>query len=226
MYINTLVDMGGRAGDRNDARVNKEVASLITHVTVARGFAGLRARAKANRMEVNLETMALMSVFITRQVKLAQESTIEDPRWLRKTHAKQQAVPDGGVQAWLRVFGYFLVCMSTLGLQYAFSALYPALLQALKAGPTATALVGSLCAGTMEGFAVPAALVISRYGARTACLLGCALSVLGLLCSAACTSVWQLILAYGLLTGLGHSLAFFAPIVLMARWFSSKLALA
>lgn len=55
---------------------------------------------------------------------------VMEPKWLRVlgTAKMHPLPPDGGSQAWLRVFGYFLVCTGTLGLQYAFSALYPALL--------------------------------------------------------------------------------------------------
>ena len=35
---------------------------------------------------------------------------------------------------------------------------------------------------------------------------------------------WHLYLSYGLVCGLGQSLAFFSPIVMMTRWFSTKLA--
>ncbi len=114
-----------------------------------------------------------------------------DPEWLHATLQSQARAPNGGRRAWLVVLGYFLVCSSTLGLQYAYSAIYTALLAALDEGPTATALVGSLCAGTMEGFAVLAALTIARYGAQRACQIGAVLAVTGLLLSAACTSVWQ-----------------------------------
>lgn len=146
-----------------------------------------------------------------------------DPLWLQNALQMQMQAPDGGWRAWSVVFGYFLVCFSTLGVQWAYSAIYGELLRALDEGPALTALVGSLCMGVMEGFAVLAALTISRFGSQRACQIGGVLAVAGLLLSAACTSVWQLCLTFGIITGLGHSLAFFSPIVLMPRWFNTKL---
>lgn len=130
-----------------------------------------------------------------------------DPEWLHVALHQQMQAPDGGWRAWSVVFGYFLVCFSTLGVQWAYSAIYGELLRALDEGPALTALVGSLCMGVMEGFAVLAALTISRFGSQRACQIGGVLAVAGLLLSAACTSVWQLCLTFGIITGLGHSLA-------------------
>ena len=199
----------------------KRLAGLAAVVQRSQRYTRRRRRDQAIR---NLNALSSMSIYIRRVIKLNHGASTDDPRWLRKSDIEQAAVPNGGISAWLRVLGYFLVCTGTLGLQYAFAALYPTLLDTFGEGPTITALIGSLCAGSMEGFAVPSSLVIARLGARRTCLIGCALATVGLLLSAACSSVWQLVLTYGLLTGVGHSLAFFAPIVLMPRWFHTKLA--
>ena len=132
--------------------------------------------------------------------------------------------PDGGADAWLCVLGYFLVCIGTLGVQYAYGTLYSELLNALGGSPGGTAFVGSLCAGLMDGLGAVSGIVISRIGSRRACVLGCFLSVSGTAASAAATRLWHLYLTYGLVAGVGQSLAFFAPIVLMPHWFSLRLA--
>ena len=44
----------------------------------------------------------------------------------------------------LRIFGYWLVCFSTLGIQYAYGALYVQFLERLHGSRGLTALVGSL----------------------------------------------------------------------------------
>jgi MFS family permease len=161
---------------------------------------------------------------VTRLNRAGRTGSVDfDPEWLHVALHQQMQAPDGGWRAWSVVFGYFLVCFSTLGVQWAYSAIYGELLRALDEGPALTALVGSLCMGVMEGFAVLAALTISRFGSQRACQIGGVLAVAGLLLSAACTSVWQLCLTFGIITGLGHSLAFFSPIVLMPRWFNTKL---
>ena len=145
-------------------------------------------------------------------------------RSLRRAQPVEVPPPDGGAQAWLRVFAYILCCLGSLGLQYGFGTLYVSLLDALGEGPAATALVGSLCAGGMDGFAFISGKTIEHFGSRQTCLLGMLLSVIGLASSAAATRTWHLYLSYGLVCGLGQSLAFFSPIVMMTRWFSTKLA--
>ena len=133
--------------------------------------------------------------------------------------------PDGGCAAWLRVAAYAIICSSTLGIMYAFSPLYVLLLVELQSSKTATAFVGSLASGMMDGMAIVVGVVIERIGYRRTAMLGAVLASAGMALSALCTQLWQLYLAYGLLMGFGISLAFFPPIVIMSSWFSKRLAL-
>jgi MFS family permease len=134
------------------------------------------------------------------------------------------APPNGGRDAWLVVLGYFLVCVATLGTQYCFGALYVELLGALGGSPGATAFVGSLCSGMQLAPGGLSGMIIARIGARRACVVGGVLASAGTALSALATELWQLYLAFGLLAGVGHSLAFFSPLTLMPLWFSSRLA--
>ena len=101
------------------------------------------------------------------------------------------APTNGGKAAWMQVLAYFLTCIGTLGVQYAFSALYAELLDDIGRGSQAgTSLVGSLCAwyhahaqrysasaglgnGTLRASSASSAVVVggtarqpSRYAAR------------------------------------------------------------
>ena len=42
----------------------------------------------------------------------------------RETQTRVAPPPNGGRAAWLAIFGYFFVCLGTLGVQYAFGTLY------------------------------------------------------------------------------------------------------
>ena len=42
----------------------------------------------------------------------------------RETQIRVAPPPNGGRAAWLAIFGYFFVCLGTLGVQYAFGTLY------------------------------------------------------------------------------------------------------
>uniref|UniRef100_A0A7S2J3R0 Major facilitator superfamily (MFS) profile domain-containing protein n=1 Tax=Haptolina brevifila TaxID=156173 RepID=A0A7S2J3R0_9EUKA len=203
------------------ASIDGSIKSMrdVTTVLKAKSTLLVQKRHRLERLEAerDLDTLMSFSEYRHRTTKRHVSTTKDDPQWLRQSEAARATVPNGGYLAWRSVAGYALVCLSTLGLQYAYSAIYPALLDSLNDGPMMTALVGSLCAGMMEAFAVPTALLIARIGPQRTCVVGCALSVIGMVCSAECNRAWQLLLTHGLLTGVGHSLAFFSPIVLMAR---------
>ena len=78
-----------------------------------------------------------------------------------------------GWQRPLRLLGYWLVCVGTLGIQYAFAFIYAQLLDVFDgASPAEAATVGSLSTGLMDGLAALSGLVVQRLGSRRACLLG------------------------------------------------------
>ena len=134
-------------------------------------------------------------------------------------------VPDGGCAAWTRVVAYAVICTSTLGVMYAFSPLYALLLDELQSPPFATAFVGSLASGMMDGTSVLTGIMIERFGYRKTCMAGGLIASGGMAFSAFATELWQLYLSFGLGMGLGISLAFFPPIVLMSSWFDKRLSL-
>ena len=134
--------------------------------------------------------------------------------------------PDGGCAAWLRVFAYALVCICTLGVQYAFSPLYALLLVEMGSPPAETAFVGSLSTGLMDGLAIFAGIAVERFGSQRTCVAGALLCSSGLVLAALSTELWQLFLTYGVLLGTGSSLSLFSALALMNRWFDRNLTLA
>ena len=114
---------------------------------------------------------------------LEQRDTRQTPR-----DPKSSAL-DGGREAWLNVLGYAFICVGTLGAQYAFGALYAELLDALGGSPGATAFVGSLCAGMMLGGGGVSGVIVSRLGARRACMIGGLMAAAGTGLSALATEV-------------------------------------
>jgi MFS family permease len=77
----------------------------------------------------------------------------------------------------------------------------------------------------MDGCGPLAGIIIERWGYRKTCIVGALLSSGGMALAAFSTQLWMLYLTYGLVLGFGNSLAFFAPLVLMNRWFRKNLAL-
>jgi MFS family permease len=134
--------------------------------------------------------------------------------------------PDGGGAAWGRVLALWFCCAGTLGLQYAFGALFVDLLEDFGGSRGATAAVGGICVGIMDLGAVGAGLVMARVGERRCCLMGAVLTSIGLLSSSYAHSLGVLYLTWGVLVGSGMALSLFAGVVCVNKWFSSKRAVA
>lgn len=135
-------------------------------------------------------------------------------------------VLDAGRQAWGRVVAFWFACAGTLGLQYAFGALYVDLLDEFGGSRAATAAVGGICAGVMDLGAVGAGLFMGRWGERRCCLAGGVLSAVGLFTSSYAGSLPVLYLTYGVVLGAGLSLSLFSGVVILNKWFTTRRALA
>ena len=125
-----------------------------------------------------------------------------------------------------QLFAYWLVSFMTLGMQYAYGALYVQLLDQLDSTRDFLAFVGSLSIGVMDGSALLSGVLVQRLGSRRACWLGASVATVGWVLSAAVSRPWQLLLTYSLLVGAGMSLALNAAIMLMNLWFTKRLSLA
>lgn len=135
--------------------------------------------------------------------------------------------PDGGSAAWARVAALWLCCAGTLGLQYAFGAVYVDLVEEFPdSGRGATAAVGGICVGIMDVGAIGAGLLMAKIGERRCCLLGATLTSAGLLASSYARRLSVLYLTWGVMVGAGMALSLFSGVVCVNRWFSSKRAVA
>ena len=100
-----------------------------------------------------------------------------------------------------KLFAYWLTSVGSLAMQYSFSIIFVDLLVAFDSTRAATAAVGSLCAGLMDGFGVVSGRSIARRGEVACGSLGALLSGLGLIASSQCTTLWQLYVTYGVMLG-------------------------
>ena len=87
---------------------------------------------------------------------------------------------------------YWLTSVGSLAMQYSFSVIFVDLLVAFDSTRAATAAVGSLSAGLMDGFGVISGRAIARRGEVVCGSLGALLSGLGLIASSQCKTLWQL----------------------------------
>lgn len=119
-----------------------------------------------------------------------------------------------------------LVLRCSLGVIYAQGSLFAEWLDAFGESRAKTASVGTLATSVMEGSGVLSGMLIARFGERPCCLVGGLTAAGGLLLSSFASQLWHLHISFGLVVGLGYSLALFSGVVLMNRWFSTHKALA
>jgi MFS family permease len=132
---------------------------------------------------------------------------------------------DGG-HAWVVVFCVWLVLFVFLGQVYSFAVLYATFLDVFRASKGTTALVGGLTTGVMNVLGFLNAPLLARLGYRGALLAGGTTLVTALLATSYATSVAQLILAYGVLGGLGNYLLFLPSFPLLNFWWDKRRAFA
>ena len=121
---------------------------------------------------------------------------------------------------------YWLTSVGSLAMQYSFSVIFVDLLVAFDSTRSATAAVGSLSAGLMDGFGVISGRAIARRGEVVCGALGALLSGLGLIASSQCQTLWQLYVTYGIVLGVGQSLGLYSGVIACNKWFPENTALA
>ncbi|XP_070582933.1 monocarboxylate transporter 11-like [Erythrolamprus reginae] len=133
--------------------------------------------------------------------------------------------PDGG-WGWLVVLAGFLANSLTFGVLRSFGVLFEDLVGAFQATTAQVSWVTAITLATKQ-FASPLGTAAStRYGARPVVMLGGLLSSLGIFGAAFSTSLLQLYLSLGFLTGLGWALTFAPTMGTLSCYFSTRRSLA
>ncbi|KAF2709572.1 MFS general substrate transporter [Pleomassaria siparia CBS 279.74] len=136
--------------------------------------------------------------------------------------------PDGGLHAWLKVFGGFLVYINIWGftLTYgAFQAYYKSDLLA-SSNPSAISWIGTVQAWLLIMVGVLSGPLFDRGYFRSMLYLGNFLVVFGIMMLSLCKEYWQVFLAQGICMGLGAGLLYIPSLALVSIWFDRKRALA
>lgn len=119
---------------------------------------------------------------------------------------------------WRVVGAAFVTMAHSPGLHYCYGIFLVAFLDdGISTSRAALGGVGSLSVGCMLLGAYQTGRLERRYGAAPVVGAGAALAALGLALSAAATELWHLALTFGVLVGVGHSLAFPPCPVAVAR---------
>ncbi|XP_011299963.1 monocarboxylate transporter 10 isoform X3 [Fopius arisanus] len=142
-----------------------------------------------------------------------------------------QMPPDGGVRAWMIMLGSFTINGILFSVINSYSLIFLKLSEILRdAGETEVSskasLVGSLTIGTTFFLSPVAGILTDRIGIQMTTFIGGALAFGGMLLSSIfSTKVEILYLTYGVMYGLGASLAYTPSLVILGHYFKRYLGL-
>lgn len=136
--------------------------------------------------------------------------------------------PDGGLNAWLHVLGSFFLVFNTWGIINAFGAYqtYYASGELFSASSSSISWIGSIetCLLLVTGFV--SGPFFDRGGLRILLITGCFLIVFGHMMLSICDTYWQVVLAQGVVIGLGTGCLFVPCVAILPQYFRSRLGLA
>ncbi|XP_071445608.1 monocarboxylate transporter 10 isoform X2 [Hetaerina americana] len=139
---------------------------------------------------------------------------------------------DGGARAWLVLTASFLTNGIVFGVMNSYSIIYAVLQERLEADGVSEAsskasLVGSLTIGCTFALSPVAGVLTDRYGIRPTAVFGGCLAAIGMMSSSFLShSVEALYLTYGVLFGVGSSLAYTPSLAVLPLHFNRRLGLA
>lgn len=132
--------------------------------------------------------------------------------------------PEGGLQAWLVVFGAFCGMfagfgyMNTIGIYQAYISTH----QLSEYSESSTGWIFSLYVFLSFGCGIQIGPVFDRHGPRLLVLVGSILLVLSCFLMSECTQFWHFIIVFGVLGGVGTSLVFTPSVSACGHWFFVK----
>ncbi|CAL1677861.1 unnamed protein product [Lasius platythorax] len=139
--------------------------------------------------------------------------------------------PDGGLRAWMIMIGSFTINGVLFSIINTYSLIYPELQKRLtEAGETEVsskaALVGSLAIGITFFLSPIAGMLTDKFGIQITTFVGGAIASVGLLLSSLLTHKVELLyLTYGVMYGLGASLAYTPSLAILGHYFKKYLGL-
>ncbi|KAK3096236.1 hypothetical protein FSP39_024822 [Pinctada imbricata] len=139
--------------------------------------------------------------------------------------AARPKAPDGGY-GYVIVFSAFMTMVITDGVACAFGVLYADLLNVFQESKSLTSWILSIynCASCLFG-PLSSALAI-KYGCRKMQIFGGIIASVGIFASAFSNSVGMMCVTYGVVGGFGMSVGYVTSVVMVAKYFEKKRALA
>ncbi|KAG6006976.1 hypothetical protein E4U21_006496 [Claviceps maximensis] len=144
------------------------------------------------------------------------------------SHQDEETYPEGGLQAWLVVLGSWFALMSSMGLMNSIGVFQAYTIGHQLQGYSEGTVGWIFSIYTFLAFfcGVYIGPVFDKYGPRWLIVVGCVITVSGVVCMSFCKELWQFILSFGVLCGLGTSLLFTPSIAAVGHWFRRRRGLA
>ncbi|KAH8697913.1 major facilitator superfamily domain-containing protein [Talaromyces proteolyticus] len=141
---------------------------------------------------------------------------------------EQDIIPNGGIKAWLQVFGAFLLFFNSWGVINTFGAYQTYyefnLLQARSS--STISWIGTFQGFILITFSIVGGPIFDRGYFRHLIVGGSFFLVFGMMMTSLCSEYYQLFLAQGLCVGLGAGAIFLPSVAIVATYFTTKRALA
>ncbi|KAL6908311.1 MFS general substrate transporter [Trichoderma evansii] len=137
------------------------------------------------------------------------------------------SIPDGGVRAWLVVFGGFLDFAIAFGLVNSFGTFQARYETQWTWLSTSTITwIGSVQLFILFLGGAVVGPIFDKYGSRALMFSGTAVCLLSFICSSFATHYYQYLLSQGILLGIGNALLFYPATGAISEWFNHKRGLA
>ncbi|KAI9677248.1 MAG: hypothetical protein M1822_008197 [Bathelium mastoideum] len=166
---------------------------------------------------------------IHEEAALGERAQDEAPHDTRSISGSQlPSPPDGGIHAWLKVFGGFLIYVNIWGftLSYGVFQSYYASSLLSSFSPSAISWIGTVQAWLLIVVGILSGPFFDLGFFRPMLYVGNFLVVFGAMMLSLCNNYWQVFLAQGLCMGTGAGLLYVPSLALVGIWFERKRALA
>ncbi|KAI4494685.1 hypothetical protein M0804_000886 [Polistes exclamans] len=166
--------------------------------------------------------------------KIESEESLAKTNWQEDVEANNTDInipPDGGLRAWMIMLASFFINGILFSVINTYSLIYLELQRKLmEAGETEVSskasLVGSLTIGTTFFLSPVAGILTDKIGIQMTTFLGGAIASSGMLLSSMLSDKVELLyLTYGVMYGLGASLAYTPSLVILGHYFKKYLGL-
>uniref|UniRef100_A0A8C3TCR5 Solute carrier family 16 member 3 n=1 Tax=Chelydra serpentina TaxID=8475 RepID=A0A8C3TCR5_CHESE len=133
--------------------------------------------------------------------------------------------PDGG-WGWAILFGGFVITGFSYAFPKAVSVFFKELIREFGVGYSDTAWISSILLAMLYGTGPLCSVCVNWFGCRPVMLVGGLFASLGMVTASFCTSILQLYLTAGVITGLGLALNFQPSLIMLNRYFDKRRPLA